>query len=237
MPTSRDSARDDLVRVLKADPDLAEGLADDVAALAAHHAVAAVEHLPTGLWQPSRDRQPGHLGLLVLSGLLVRIVELAGGRSAELLGEGDLLRPWDEDDEFAVSASIEWSVIEPTRLAVLDRDFAAIVGRWPEVMDALLSRATRRSRSLAVNSAIGHRTRASDRVLLLFRHVATRWGRVTTDGIVVHLPLTHESISRLVGTRRPTVTTALGELADNGLLTRTADGSWVLTHEAAKIEI
>ena len=50
----------------------------------------------------------------------------------------------------------------------------------------------------------------------MFGLLADRWGRVTPDGIVVDLALTHELIGHLVGGRRPTVTLALAELAESG---------------------
>ena len=48
------------------------------------------------------------------------------------------------------------------------------------------------------------------------------------DGVVVPLALTHRILGQLVGARRPTVSTALGELAERGELVRRVDGSWVL---------
>ena len=55
------------------------------------------------------------------------------------------------------------------------------------------------------------------------KHVETR--------IVIDLPLTHELLAKLVGAARPSVTTALGGLADRGLVAR--DGrAWVLSHES-----
>jgi hypothetical protein len=44
----------------------------------------------------------------------------------------------------------------------------------------------------------------------------------------VPLALTHRILGQLVGARRPTVSTALGELAERGELVRRVDGSWVL---------
>ena len=38
--------------------------------------------------------------MLIVGGLLLREVRLLGASSAEVLGEGDLLRPWDVDGEF-----------------------------------------------------------------------------------------------------------------------------------------
>ena len=40
--------------------------------------------------------------------------------------------------------------------------------------------------------------------------------------------LTHETLGRFVGARRPSVTLAMGQLADEGLVTRRDDGAWVL---------
>jgi len=44
----------------------------------------------------------------------------------------------------------------------------------------------------------------------------------------VPLALTHRILGQLVGARRPTVSTALGELAERNELNRRADGSWLL---------
>jgi CRP/FNR family cyclic AMP-dependent transcriptional regulator len=62
----------------------------------------------------------------------------------------------------------------------------------------------------------------------LFWHLAERWGRVSGDGVVVPLALTHRILGQLVGARRPTVSTALSELAERGELVRRSDGSWLL---------
>jgi hypothetical protein len=46
--------------------------------------------------------------------------------------------------------------------------------------------------------------------------------------VVVPLALTHRILGQLVGARRPTVSTALSELAEREELTRRPDGSWLL---------
>jgi hypothetical protein len=48
---------------------------------------------------------------------------------------------------------------------------------------------------------------------MLFWELADRWGKVRQDGVHVPLQLTHAMLSDLVAARRPTVTKALGELA------------------------
>ncbi|MDX6649616.1 MAG: family transcriptional regulator, cyclic receptor protein [Solirubrobacteraceae bacterium] len=222
------------VRVLHADHELAAKLDDQARSMAERHAIAEALRLEPGSWDPREDVKgaPGDLGVLVLDGLLKRRVEVAGSACAELLGQGDLLRPWQEDagwEEPGLHA--DWEVLEPTWLAVLDRRFAAIVGHWPEVLDVLMARTVQRSRTLAFHMALSHLTRVDVRLLALFWHLADRWGRVAPDGVLVPLHLTHQTLAALVGAQRPSVTTALGGLADSGRVTRRDDGAWVLPGE------
>ena len=121
-----------------------------------------------------------------------------------------------------------WSVLSPSAFAVLDRRFAAELARWPEVTAALFDRLSERSLRLATTQAISQLTRVDRRLKALLWHLAERWGRVSGDGVIVPLALTHRILGQLVGARRPTVSTALGELAERGELTRRVDGSWVL---------
>ena len=45
---------------------------------------------------------------------------------------------------------------------------------------------------------------------------------------MIPLALTHRILGQLVGARRPTVSTALSELAERDELVRRSDGSWLL---------
>ena len=45
---------------------------------------------------------------------------------------------------------------------------------------------------------------------------------------MIPLALTHRILGQLVGARRPTVSTALSELAERNELVRRPDGSWLL---------
>jgi CRP-like cAMP-binding protein len=85
-----------------------------------------------------------------------------------------------------------------------------------------------RSRQLAVNMAIVHQARVDVRLHLLFWHLAGRWGRVRSDGIVVPLRLTHTVLADLVAARRPTVTSALSDLSRRGLVRAVSEG-WLLS--------
>ena len=139
------------------------------------------------------------------------------------------MRPWRWDDEGShVRAEIGWIVLEPSRLAILDHDLVVRINPWPQLGLELFNRGTRRAHHLAVALAIAHHQRVSDRLLLTLWHLAERWGRVGADGVVVPLPLGHQRLADLVGAHRPSVTTAMGELARAGTLSRSENSDWVL---------
>lgn len=66
------------------------------------------------------------------------------------------------------------------------------------------------------------------RLLVLLWYLADRWGRVRPDGILVPLKLTHETLGRLIGARRPSVTTALHTLTEQGRISRSQERFWIL---------
>ena len=218
------------VRLLEADPEIGALLAPDRRVEAEEALIVRVLRLPVGSWDVSAlsRASAGHLGLLVLDGVIARDVIVADNVSAELVGPGDVIRPWQEPNETLLPVGVEWSVLSPARLAVLDRSFAIRSARWPEITAALFDRLGERSLRLATHQAISQLTRVDRRLLALLWHLAERWGRVAGDGVVVPLALTHRILGQLVGARRPTVSTALGELAQRGELTRRPDGAWLL---------
>lgn len=216
------------ISLLDEDPDLAPGLSAEDFAQARPLLLAPVENLEPGQWQP-----PGagndELGLLVLDGLLVRELRLGECvRYAELLGPGDFLRPWQEDDGGLLPWASRWRVCEPSRIAKLGRGIARLSARWPEVSEGLNARMMARTRRQSVAASIPMLVRAQDRLVVLFMHLAERWGQVTPDGIVVHVPLTHDLLASLCGARRPTVTTALTALGERGVVRRERQDRWLL---------
>src|SRR4051795_12771826 len=221
----------DVVRLLEEDPDLGGLLSGSRRAEAERELVVRVHRLGVGVWDVSRLEGAGadHVGLLLLEGVVAREVIVADHVSAELLGPGDLLRPWQAPSNSSLlPVDVLWSVLSPSAFAVLDRRFAAELARWPEVTAALFDRLSERSLRLATTQAISQLTRVDRRLKALLWHLAERWGRVSGDGVIVPLALTHRILGQLVGARRPTVSTALGELAERGELIRRVDGSWVL---------
>jgi len=221
-------ARRDLVAVLEADADLKAVIPPNELDLARKQLVARAVDAPPGAWDPDGICEIDGVGLLVLEGLLTREVEIGGARSLELLGTGDVIRPWDDDPELSpTSKEASWTVFEATRLAYLDRRFMAALGRWPTLGSEIIHRVLRRSRWLAVRLAIGSLQGVAQRVTLLLWHMAGNWGRVTPEGTLVPFRLTHELIADLIGARRPSVTTAIGELREADKIERRRDG-WLL---------
>jgi CRP/FNR family transcriptional regulator, cyclic AMP receptor protein len=219
------------VRVLDAVPELAEEITDDRLEGARRHALAATIELSPGRWQATSSDlgEQGGYGLLVVEGLMTRDILLGQTTASELVGSGDLLRP--NDNEGAVSPvqfDIAWNVLEPTRLAVLDADFARLLARWPAVMLALLDRQIRRTARMAVHQAILELSPVETRLLVLFWHLAERWGRVSPAGITLRLRLPHHLLGQLVGCRRASVTTAMRHIDQTGLVLKRADGTWLL---------
>lgn len=216
--------------MLEVDPDLGAGLDGGDLLAATRQAVGTLEDAEPGPWRPLGVHDGKFLfGGLIFEGLIVREVALGSSVSAELLGAGDVIVPYDADQAVPfVPSVLGWSVVEPARIAWLDAPFAVAVRRWPQLGIALLQRAQRRSDRLAVTQAIAQITRVDDRVLALLWHLSERWGRVTSDGVVLPIRLTHRAIARLVGAQRPSVTTALTALEARGLVARRDDGAWVL---------
>jgi CRP/FNR family transcriptional regulator, cyclic AMP receptor protein len=189
---------------------------------------AGVLKLKRGPWEPDvREPSVDHLGFLVLDGLVGRRVLVPErGRSLELLGQGDLFRPWD--DGSASFERLSWTVIEPAAIAVLDEPLAARAREVPQLLEALTDRALRRSRRLAVSAAIANTVGVEERLLLSLWQLTELWGRKAPEGAVLPFRLSHQTLADLVGARRPTVTLALGNLIERDLLRRGESGQWIL---------
>ena len=219
------------VQLLKVDPELARGLDVPRAREAAERLYTRAIDVPRGRWTPqpwlTGGSQP--IGLLVLEGLLVREATVSNHPCAELLGPGDLLRAWDDGDaEELLPRRIDWAAATSARVAIVDQALAVRMAQWPEIFAALMDRAARRAERLVVTQAIAHITRVDERLLALLWLLAERWGRVVPGGVLVSLRLPHRTLAGMVGARRPSVTTALGQLMARGAIERRQDGAWIL---------
>jgi CRP-like cAMP-binding protein len=225
---------DPFTPLLDLDPDLGRLLPAERIGEARVELGVRITFVARGAWQADRLSDVGseHLGLLMLDGVIAREVLLADTTSIELVGAGDVLRPWHADDGPSLSRhEIRWTALADAHLAVLDRRFASRLTRFPEVNTTIMERILDRVHRFALTQAISQLNGVDRRLLALFWHLAERWGRMTPSGIVVPLALSHRELGQLVGARRPTISSALGALAQRGELTRRSDGSWLLTGE------
>jgi CRP/FNR family transcriptional regulator, cyclic AMP receptor protein len=215
-----------VVFLLDADPALGAGLSRRDATLARRALAARMETITPGR-EAAMCRQHGRVALVVLSGLLLREVTVAGRTAGELLGAGDVIRPSDASETSTIHSDVRWSVIEPTRAAVIDRRVVATAARWPLVLEALFERAVSRAHAVTLRQASMRLPHLEERILVVLWSLADRWGHVRPDGVILGLPLTHDLLARLVGAGRPAVTRALGRLRERRLLRRDTSG-WLL---------
>jgi hypothetical protein len=156
-------------------------------------------------------------------------VHLGNRACVELLGAGNVLRPWAvARDDSSITLDDRFVCQVDTRIAVLDRGFALRVSRHPEIAANLMESGNRRAHWLGFHLAVCHLPHLQTRLRVMFWYLADRWGRVTPDGVVLPLRLTHELLGGLVGARRPATTTALGELTAAGWIERRDDGGWLV---------
>jgi CRP/FNR family transcriptional regulator, cyclic AMP receptor protein len=216
--------------LLEVDPDLGTLLPPERHVAARRDLEVEIHRLAQGPWSAGEDTNPEHVGLLIADGVISREVVVSDTVSTELLGPGDVVRPWSiQPPAGLLQHVVRWNVLAESRVAMLDRRFGAQLASWPEVNAALIDRLNDRAQRLAVMQAICQLNRVDRRLLSLFWHLAERWGRMTSGGVVVPLTLSHRMLGQLVGARRPTVSSAISDLAGRGALLRRSDGTWVLT--------
>jgi CRP/FNR family transcriptional regulator, cyclic AMP receptor protein len=167
---------------------------------------------------------------LLLRGVIAHEVMLSGRCSADLLGPGDVFRPWRSANT-SLPCDERWTA-RGAAIAVLDERFVATARRWPGLSAVIYDRLAEQLEVAAVRGAIAGLPRVEQRVVALFWQLADRWGIVRPDGIRIELSLTHAMIGHLVGAQRPTVSLALQALAEEGLVRRGETGAWTLAHDS-----
>jgi CRP/FNR family cyclic AMP-dependent transcriptional regulator len=218
-----------LCHILREDGELAHTIPPAERDRATLECTAPTMRILSGAWSGDVDHDlVDGIGLLVLEGLLIRRVTVDGRCGAELLGDGDLLRPWQgEHANTRLPRTSAWRVLEPTRFALLDRAAAGRLARYPALTGSLVGRALERSRNLAISMAIVHHARVELRLRMLFWHLAHRWGMVSRDGVIIALGLSRTVIADLIAAQRPSVSITLSDLDRQGLVRQTRDG-WLV---------
>jgi CRP-like cAMP-binding protein len=223
-----------LVRLFQHDPELLRWVEPRNAAMAEREVVVDAVSVRRGIWNPHAlrsDGVPPPTALVVLSGFLTHSVSLQGRTGTEILGPGDVVCPWGAGDDECLPRSDHWRVLEPLQLAVLDRRFETVAARLPGVMSEIIRRQGRQARALASHRALLQVPGLPNRVRLTLWCFAERWGRVTPEGRLLPLRLTHGTLADLVGAQRPSVTLAIHRLAEERLVARHGGGGWILSGE------
>ena len=178
-----------------------------------------------------RTQTSGAFDFVIVDGVVLKETTLARRSALELLGPGDVLAPARRTTYQLKSPAVNRYLAHGrVSLAAIDGRFRQARSRWPGIADFVHDCLGRQTHHASLHVAMLHQPRVEDRVVALFADLAERFGRVTADGILVDLPLTHEIIGGLVASRRPTVTLALQKLASDGVLKRLADNRWKLAH-------
>src|SRR4051794_15103081 len=163
--------------LLALDPELGVLLSAEALAAARRQLVVAVIELPVGPWQAAslQAANPANPGLLLLSGVLAREVMVRRTISTELLGPGDLVRPWQlERMPPLLELKVAWQVLDPVKAAVLDCRLAQRLNGYPEIRAVLIDRLNERAERLAVMRAIAQMTGVEARLETLLWHLADR---------------------------------------------------------------
>ncbi len=224
---------DDERRLFDADPQFRAAASAQAVASLRRESVTLTTLRP-GRFEPGRYAARDSLGLVIISGLLARTVTVPGGNSLELVSSGHILQPWTvEQPSFA---DVTWAVLEELSFYEVDRRLSGRIAEHQELLIELLARGIRRAHVLTIAGAIESVVGIENRVLLALWHLAELCGHVESNGVTMPLPLTHELLATIVGSRRPSVTSALAVLTERGLIARRPDRGWLLLGDCPDLE-
>jgi CRP/FNR family transcriptional regulator, cyclic AMP receptor protein len=219
------------VALLRLDAGLRAAVPADELTAAERFVTVPGRALEPGTWTvPTVGADAEAFAALLVEGLVTHETTIAGRRTADLLGPGDVFHPWRSFDA-AIPGTSRWASGSTALVAVLDARFIAAARRWPQLYLVIHDRMADQLDRAAARAAIMGLPRVEQRVLGLLWQLAERWGKVHPEGVVLDLAVTHELIGQLVGAQRPTVSLAIRALADDDLLRRTDEGAWLLDHD------
>jgi CRP/FNR family cyclic AMP-dependent transcriptional regulator len=182
------------------------------------------EGQPLGLTDFLESR--GAIGAVVQTGMLLHDLQLGTQPGVRVLGPGEVLSLREAPASPLLAAST-YRATSDTTLVLLRDDFLLAARRAPGLMIGVQARLAEQIERLATQLVICQVPRVEDRLLAMLWLLAESWGRVTPSGTTLPLSLTHELLGAMIGARRPTVTLALGELAERGALVH-QDRGWLL---------
>jgi CRP/FNR family transcriptional regulator, cyclic AMP receptor protein len=214
------------VRLRELDPDFLRFVDEDERKRAGDLLLPGVE-VEEGPFDPHvLLSEPDAFCGVVISGMVNRRMNLNAHAALRVLGPGAIISAVDSSASDLVTSS-EWVAMGRVRLAMVGAQFMRAASRWPELQRNLMLRFADQNEQLATQLALCQLPRVQDRLLGMLWLLAESWGKVTSAGTVLPLHYTHEALGAMVGARRPTVTLALGELADRGAVIQ-REGGWLL---------
>jgi CRP/FNR family transcriptional regulator, cyclic AMP receptor protein len=214
------------VRLRDVDPDFLRYVADDERGQAAAAMLPALDLKEGPFDSEALLSQSGGFCGLLLSGMVNRQIKAGGQVALRVLGPGAVIPILDSPSSELIGSS-QWAAVGTGRLAVIGQQFMRAAARWPKLYTNLIGRFADQNEQLATQLALCQLPRVEDRLLGILWLLAESWGKVTSAGTLLPVHFTHEALGAMVGARRPTVTLALGELADSGAIVQ-RDGGWLL---------
>jgi CRP-like cAMP-binding protein len=224
----------DICSVLELDPDIGNGIDPEEWELARSVCLASLCHVPAGKWEVGEPagEQPQMLGFVIVAGVVCQEVALRERHMFEFLGPGDVVQAPVVPARPRLGGPVMSTAAVDTTVLALGESFIRAAARWPSLLVAVHERLEAQRENLAIQGLIAQLARAEHRVLLQLWHLADRWGRVTPEGTLVPLSLTHRMLGQMIAARRPTVTLAAAALESQGLIRRVDSSAWLLTHAA-----
>lgn len=214
--------------LLDVDPDLVLALGRAYPTSLRERLTVPMHELEPGEWSSSGELA-GCVAALLIDGLVLRDGMIGGRPHLQLYGPGDLI----DGRDLAEEHGSEWQILETACIAVLGPRVSLVAREYPPLVVAFARRFFDGQRERDAMLTIRALPAAEDRLAALFEHFARRWGRVTANGLVVRLPLTHGVLGRLIGARRPTVSLGLRRLIEDGRLERLPDREWRVPADSA----
>jgi CRP/FNR family cyclic AMP-dependent transcriptional regulator len=185
-----------------------DGVVDELLA-----ACAAVD-LPAGTRRVA-SQLPQTILFAIEDGIVVVTAQVEGASRRSIVAtarEGSLLPPPSAGEAFEAVTDARLRVIS----AAVWEELLASPAAAAAIAGGLVSELRDRQESLRHFANVRHVERVREKLLQLARvH-----GRVGSGGVRLDLPLTHELLAEMVGSRRETVTFALADLQKEGFVSR-----------------
>jgi CRP-like cAMP-binding protein len=158
--------------------------------------------------------------------MVLHDLQLGSQPGLRLLGPGEVVSLREAPGSPMLATSSHRATPDTT-VVLLRNDFLLAARLAPGLMVGVQSRLAEQIERLATQLVICQLPRVEERLLAMLWLLAESWGRVTPSGTTLPLSLTHELLGAMIGARRPTVTLALGELAERGAVVH-QDRGWLL---------